>query len=90
LSDSCGRYSSRERYPDANHSGRDACSEYTAVVKYLAVIASLAVLSGCVPNINALAADKNPVCVKWSTPWGSGQMDRLFGCELPPTTTPSK
>ena len=44
----------------------------------------LAALAGCVPNIDALAADKNPVCLKWSTPWGSGQLDRFFGCEAPP------
>ena len=44
----------------------------------------LALLAGCVPNINALAADKNPVCLKWSTPWGPGQLDRFFGCEAPP------
>lgn len=43
-----------------------------------------ALLTGCAPDLTVLSNDKNPVCLKWSTPWGSGQVDRLFGCEMQP------
>jgi hypothetical protein len=51
-------------------------------VKRLVAIGALLALTGCAPDISALANDKNQDCVQWSTPWGSGLFSRNGGCPV--------
>ncbi len=37
-------------------------------------------LSGCAPDLAAVANDKNSLYVAWQTPWGSGVVSRNMAC----------
>ncbi len=51
----------------------------------LALLALLAAsLSGCAPDLTALATDKNADCLTETSIWVSLKVDRNWGCEQPP------
>lgn len=51
-------------------------------MKILTAAAVLALLSGCAPDIAALAQDKNQVCIEWTWVYGSGKYNRNHGCDM--------
>lgn len=51
------------------------------MIRILAGAAILIGLAGCAPDLTALAADHNALCVDFTTPWGATRISRNHGCE---------
>jgi len=51
--------------------------------------------AGCIPapDLAALAADHNAICIRVTTPWGTSEVSRNHGCEpaasIPTTSSPA-
>lgn len=54
---------------------------YNGVVMKLATLFLALLLAGCVPNLDALARDKNPLCARVTWISGSVEINRDHGCE---------
>lgn len=50
----------------------------------LLTLAALLLLTGCAPDLAALANDPAPICMDHTDPWtGSTRVNRYHGCDKP-------